>query len=80
METWVFAGRDLDPSESEPNLLYFQDVESYRDGIRYSSTSDCDAKFQVQPADQINHVFEYENALNELMKCSLARQKAAGRK
>jgi hypothetical protein len=28
METWIFAGRKLDPEDAEGDL-YFQDLESY---------------------------------------------------
>ena len=38
METWVFAGRNLDPEDAE-NHLYFQDVESYLQGMRYGSAT-----------------------------------------
>jgi hypothetical protein len=46
MERWVFAGRKLDPEDTE-NHLYFQNVESYLQGIRYSSATDDTATFQV---------------------------------
>lgn len=72
METWAFAGRNLDPEE-EGDLLYFQDVESYREGVRYGSTAENGARFQVQDVDQIKHIFIFERALEELMKCSLRR-------
>ena len=32
MEAWVFAGRSLDAENHAASRLYFQDVESYRQG------------------------------------------------
>jgi hypothetical protein len=74
METLVFAGRNLDGNDAD--LLYFQDVESYRQGIRHGSAEAENAKFQRGREGKINHIFEYEDALNELMKCSLRRKKS----
>jgi hypothetical protein len=73
--TWVYAGRRLDPEDTE-DLVYFQDVESYQQGFRYGSEDiDApDASFQAQPEQELNHFFDYEHALNELLKCSLRRQ------
>jgi hypothetical protein len=73
IETLVFAGRNLD--SKDPELLYFQDAESYLRGIRYGSDKDENASFQLGREGRINHIFEYEHALNELMKCSLRRNK-----
>ncbi len=77
METWVFAGRRLDPEDTEGHL-YFQDVESYLQGIRYASATPDNATFQVATEENANHIFEYERALDELMKCSLRRRKLSG--
>jgi hypothetical protein len=74
IETWVFAGRKLDPDDPA-NHLYFQDVESYLQGIRYSSATPKNATFEVALEGETNHFFEYERALEELMKCSLRRRK-----
>ncbi len=76
VETWVFAGRKLSP-EDTGDTLYFQDVESYRDGIRYDSTTGETARFQVAAEENIKHMFEYERAIEELMRCSLRRRKMA---
>lgn len=74
METWVFVGRRLD-SEDLEDRLYFQDLESYRQGIRYDSEDTGDAKFQVPTENNVNHIFEYERALDQLLACSLRRKK-----
>ena len=60
MGTWVFAGRNLDPEDTDQRL-YFQDLESYRQGIRYGSEACHKAVFQIQPVKYINHIFDYEH-------------------
>jgi hypothetical protein len=77
METWVFAGRRLDPEDTE-GYLYFQDIESHRQGIRYASATPDNASFRVATEENVNHIFEYEHALDQLMKCSLRRRKLSG--
>jgi len=73
METLVFAGRDL--ADGDLGRLYFQDLGSYREGVRYeSATEDDHAAFFTCPEGHANHIFEYEQALNELMRCSLGRK------
>ena len=74
----VFVGRNL--AESDVDLLYFQDYESVGQGLRYSSAAaDESAEFHVFGPKDINHIFEYERALDGLMKCALRRRKFAGK-
>jgi len=47
LEAWVFAGRKLDPNDDE-NHLWFQDVESYREGIRYDSATEENSRSKSQ--------------------------------
>lgn len=71
--TLVFIGRNLD--EGDKNILYFQDVPSYQQGIRYiSATVDENIRFFKCAGDQAKHIFEFEQALEQLMACSLRRQ------
>jgi len=72
VETWVYVGRNLDPKDAETHL-FFQDVQSYLQGIRYASATAENATFRVALEDNTNHIFEYEHALDELLKCSLRR-------
>jgi hypothetical protein len=74
MEAWVFAGWKLDPGDDE-NHLYFQDVGSYHEGIRYDSATDENSCFQVATDRNVNHIFEYEHPLDLLLLCSLKRRK-----
>ena len=76
METWVFAGRKLNPEDAEGHL-YFQDLESYRQGIRYASATTENANFQLATEKSANHIFEYERAPDQFMLCSLRRRKAS---
>lgn len=72
METLVFVGANLYPGDRE--RVYFQDIGSHRNGVRYDSENpDVAARFFVCPKDKLKHFFEYEQALEELMRCSLRR-------
>src|SRR5215472_13336451 len=73
----VFVGRNL--AEGDVDLMYFQDYESFGHGLRYSS-ADADelAEFHVFGPKDISHIFEYEHALDELMRCALRRRKSCG--
>jgi hypothetical protein len=73
METWVFVGKGLEP-EVDSDFFFFQDIGSYNEGIRYESATGDEANFQVAKADGMKHIFEYEKALEVLMKCSLRRR------
>lgn len=73
LEAWVFVGKGLNPEDGD-NHLYFQDVESYRQGIRFDSATAENACFQVATEKNINHMFEYERALDVLMNCALRRK------
>ena len=75
METVVFIGRDLEPDDV--GQVYIQDVESYREGVRYGRITM--AKLRSSKLGQRRkggHIFQFEKALNELMRCSLNRQRA----
>ena len=68
----VFIGRDRAPEDA--NMLYFQDAGSYIAGVRYeSATSTTEAEFHT--VDQNTpFVFEFEGALEVLLRCSLKRK------
>lgn len=38
-----------------------------------SATEDSDVRFYVGSEKEVNHIFEFERALEELMRCSLRR-------
>jgi hypothetical protein len=74
METVVFIGRDLEPGDS--GQVYFQDIESYHRGVVYGAAvieGEC-AQFSCGSENEIGHIFIFEKALNELIRCSLRRR------
>jgi len=76
VEPLVFIGRHL--TRDDQGSVYFQDAGSYREGIRFESPETGAAVFYAQAEHEINHVFEYERALDLLLACSLRRKKAHG--
>lgn len=77
LEPLVFVGRNLRSGESD--VLYFQDIESYRQGSRFGVPVAAGASpghftcFDEQDVD----VYDYEHALDLLLACSL-RQRSLG--
>lgn len=86
LEPLVFIGRNL--REGDVSRLYFQDAESFRRGIAFDSTDDeaqpitsssavaasfQRAVFYDTAENDATNIFEYEQALDELLKCSLRR-------
>ena len=75
LEPLVFVGRDLDSGDA--GQVYFQDVNSYRQGIRHDSAANDDrAQFWSGTEKETSHIFEYAPALDELMRCALRRRQA----
>jgi hypothetical protein len=74
LEPIVFVGRNLDPDDIDQ--VYFQDFESYRSGIRFGSREarGGGARFYVGAESETNHIFDYERALDGLLRCALKRQ------
>lgn len=78
MEPLVFVGRDLEPGDA--GAVYFQDMDSYRKGVRYGKAAETDyANFITGSEKDVHHFFEYERALETLMWCSVRRRKAGMR-
>jgi hypothetical protein len=58
-------------------LLYFQDLDSYRNGVRFASAGGKpNAEFHVFGENGIGHIFVFDQAIDELNKCSLRRHGA----
>ncbi|MGH9521955.1 MAG: hypothetical protein ACRD3E_05440 [Terriglobales bacterium] len=73
VEPLVFIGKDLE--DGDVGRYYFQEAHSYRDGLGYASKTDQDREvFQVYASDGMKHIFEYERALDVLMRCALSRR------
>ena len=74
----VFVGRNL--AEGDVDLMYFQDYESFGNGLRYSPTAaDESTEFHVFGPKDINHIFDYEHALDGLNEmCAQAQAENGG--
>ncbi len=73
VETLVFTGMEKD----EGGLACcFQDLASYQQGVRRGSSEAGTAVFCFQQTNQLRHIFEYGDALDELIRCALRRHKA----
>ena len=75
VETLVFVGRYV--GSDGLNRLRFQDVGSHSQGIRYGSPDAGELCFQSPTEDGIKHIFEYEKALDELMRCARRRRNSS---
>src|SRR5437870_5785774 len=84
IETLVFLCKNLKPDDV--GKAYFKDVESYCQGLPYDcdedkSSTEVDvnggsASFYSGPENELHHIFKYEQALEELMRCLLRRIQA----
>jgi len=81
MEPLVFVGRNLEPDVVD--RAYFQDLDSYQEGMRFSNAVDkafVEARWEPlfqsfqEKHGQVMAVYEFELALEELMRCSLKRR------
>jgi len=72
LEPLVFIGTNLDGDT--PGLVHFQDADSYRRGVSYQG-EDVDGDATFYQGAEPNHIFEYERALDVLLKCALRRKK-----
>jgi hypothetical protein len=69
----VFVGRNLDPEDNDK--YYFQDLCSFSAGVRYETvTEEEPATFHT--GDIINSIQHYDQALDELLRCSIRRSEA----
>ena len=71
----VYLGRNLDGASAD--IFYFQDFESFTEGVRYER--DFESKqdhFEVCDLNGGAYIFEFEKALEELMKCGSRRGEA----
>ena len=73
LEPAVYIGRDLAVGDS--GMLYFQDADSYLQGSRFGLPADVEPTVTRVFEHQSSSVFEYEKALDELLRCALRRQR-----
>ena len=78
VEPLIFIGENLDAKDTG-RVVYFQDAHSYHQGLRHNSDAkECDITLFAAPENEIQHIFEYENAVDELLRCALRRRKGTG--
>ena len=70
MEPLIFIGRNL--GEGDSGMFYFQTLESHMDGVRFGSP-DHEAGDFHRVSEGTPFVYEYERALDELLRCSRRR-------
>jgi hypothetical protein len=77
MEPLVFIGNDL--CRGDTGKIYLQDWQSYQRNVAYGEASATDsdtdsAYFFSAPMTEVDYLFDYDHALEELMRCSLRRR------
>jgi hypothetical protein len=71
LEPLIFIGKNL--SVGDVDSVYFQDAESWKDGLRYSAEAAAKgARFRT---GSVSGIYTYERALDLLLACSLRRNK-----
>jgi len=81
LEAVVFVGRDLEAGET--GHVYFQDIDSYRNGVRMDDPDieekDGDLKGYLHKfAEDVPAVFSFESAIDDLLRCYLRRKADRG--
>lgn len=72
IDTLVFVGRNLEAGDVD--LLYFQHASAYESGYEYrQGDKSRELGIEVYLGNSANSIFEYEKALDELMRCSMRR-------
>jgi len=75
VEPLIYIGENLDAGDVG-RVSHFQDASSYRRGIRHDSPSkESEATFFNVSEGKMPPIFEYERALDELLRCALRRRK-----
>jgi hypothetical protein len=72
LEPWMYLGKVLGDDSGK---LIFQNFGSFQQGTRFETAGHDDRHFfQITTSNGLNHIFEYERALNVLMSCALKRR------
>jgi hypothetical protein len=73
IETIIYLGRNL--REGDGGKVYFQDTYSHAEGVRLATATGADqAHFHQFDDDGLGAIFEFEQALDVLLRCSLRRR------
>jgi hypothetical protein len=74
MTALVYVGKNLDEGDTES--YSFQDFGSFKDGDDFDSPSERIIRFKYS-VDGLNGIYDFEHALEVLLRCSLRRNKGA---
>jgi hypothetical protein len=76
IRTLVYLGIDL--CDGDKNKVYFQDLDSFAAGVTLADfeepVTSAHGSFYTGSSDHLGWIFNFEDALEELMRCSLRRQ------
>jgi hypothetical protein len=76
LQPLIFLGYNLDGED--PNLRYFQHFDSFIAGVRYPAPEQEELQcFEAYGPEEGKHIFEYDHALEVLMRCGLSRREIA---
>jgi hypothetical protein len=73
LETLVLTDKKQD--ENGRTTFCFQDLGSYQAGVRHGPPDAGSAIFYFQSQQNLRHIFDYDHAVDELIKCALRRRK-----
>jgi hypothetical protein len=81
LEAVVFVGREIEAGET--GHVYFQDIDSYRDGIRIDGPDTEEKADGVRGylhkfAEDVPAVFSFDSAIDDLLRCYLRRKAERG--
>lgn len=73
----LYIGKNL--NKGDQGLIYFQDAKSFFSGLRYSGGNPIPGAdiFTISELEEDTPLFEYEDALVQLVQCSLRRKSAS---
>ena len=72
VETLILADKKHDADGAA--IFCFQDLGSYKAGIPFGSADADSALFYSQSEQNLEHIFDFEHALDELIRCALRRR------
>ena len=72
MWTATLIGRNL--RSGDMDRAYFQDVEAYRDGVSFETDEFEPRTIVALDRSDLDSIFDFEHAIEELMRCSLRRR------
>lgn len=72
LETLILTDKEQGPDGG--TVFCLQDLGSYMAGVRRDSADADSFLFYSQSEQNLNHIFDHEHAVDELIRCSLRRR------